>query len=352
MADQPTPRHVENLGAVQSAPDVLYSAYAVLQSQREGRTRKQEAFLDLELGDATGCVRAKIWADAGAETLEAVRHIKRGTAVKALFHADTYRDALQLRIHQIRIAEDHELEDPATLFGQGWEHVRDILCNDLVFDIETVPATDRRGLPQTIAETLAKHAQRMDSDEAKVMGLSPFFGKVVSLAVGDAEDLDRITVLVVPPDDKDLGEVPDWMRPVSEEQLLEAWWSLAAAAETIISYNGRGFDVPFLVHRSMIHGIPARVDLLSNRYALRPHLDLYRALTFGERQLGPTSLDVVCWALGIESPKGQMDGSMVAPAYARGEIQKIAEYNAQDVRATAQVYRTVRDRILRFREDW
>ena len=73
---------------------------------------------------------------------------------------------------------------------------------------------------------------------------------------------------------------------------------------------------------------------------------------FAAGSLGPTNLDVVCWALGIESPKGQMDGSMVAPAYARGEIVKIAEYNAHDVRATAAVYHHVRDRALRFREDW
>jgi hypothetical protein len=47
-----------------------------------------------------------------------------------------------------------------------------------------------------------------------------------------------------------------------------------------------------------------------------------------------------------------MDGSMVAPAYARGEIQKIAEYNAYDVRATAAAYRKVRDLILRYLADW
>ena len=39
-------------------------------------------------------------------------------------------------------------------------------------------------------------------------------------------------------------------------------------------------------------------------------------------------------------------------AYERGEIVKVAEYNAQDVRATIDVYRRVRDSVLRFREDW
>ena len=71
-----------------------------------------------------------------------------------------------------------------------------------------------------------------------------------------------------------------------------------------------------------------------------------------QRGRGPANLDVVCWALGIESPKGTMDGSMVAPAYERGDLGMIAEYNQSDVRATTLVYQAVRDRVLRFRRDW
>ena len=89
---------------------------------------------------------------------------------------------------------------------------------------------------------------------------------------------------------------------------------------------------------------------MSQRWALRPHLDLWELLS--QRDRGPSKLDVVCWALGIESPKEVMDGSMVAPAYARGEIVKIAEYNAHDVRATSAVYRRTRDLLLRYRADW
>ena len=49
---------------------------------------------------------------------------------------------------------------------------------------------------------------------------------------------------------------------------------------------------------------------------------------------------------------GSMDGSMVAPAYERGEIVEIATYNRHDVRATSAVYRRVRDHVLRYRADW
>ena len=82
------------------------------------------------------------------------------------------------------------------------------------------------------------------------------------------------------------------------------------------------------------------------------HLDLLQVMRQGAYGSGPTTLDVVCWALGIESPKGEMDGAMVAPAYASGEIEKIARYNLADVSATTAVYQHVREGLLRFRKDW
>ena len=77
----------------------------------------------------------------------------------------------------------------------------------------------------------------------------------------------------------------------------------------------------------------------------------YRLLQPG-RALGPAGLDVLCWALGLESPKGTLDGSQVAPTYARGDIEAIGAYNRGDVKATVGVYLRVRDTILRYRQDW
>jgi len=351
-ADPSTAQAVAALEDVQAGGG-LYVAFAVLREAREGRTRNDDPFIDISVGDLSANIGGKIWPDQ-REAQASVRQLACGTPVKVLFHAEEYRDTLQLRVVKIREARaDDDGFDPSALFGEGHELVSDLLCQHIAFDIETVPAVDRRSLPSTVAESLARAAERKDSDEAKVMGLSPFFGKVVALAVGDAEAEDpEVTVFVVPKDGQQIDDPPPWMRPVTEQQLLQAWWALADHADTVISYNGRGFDVPFLVSRSLIHGIPARVDLMSNRYSLRPHLDLYRAISQGERPLGPANLDVVCWALDIDSPKEQMDGSMVAPAYERGEIEEIARYNALDVQATIEVYRKLRDGVLRFRKDW
>lgn len=353
-AAPPPERHVARLADLRPGDEGLFTAFACLQRVKEGRTKDGQPFADVQLSDASATVGAKIWADT-PRALGELREVGPGDLVKLRFEARAYRGALQLRITRIREVGDDDHYDTAAILGEGYELVAGLSFRTLVFDIETVPNTDLRKVPSTIAQAVSKHAERNDGDEAKVMSLSPLFGKVVSIAVGEGEvpvDECKPTVLVVPPPQCDPATLPEWIRPMSEPDLLRAFWMLAQRAELVVSFNGRGFDVPFLVARSLVHKIPARVDLLSNPFALRPHLDLYRVLTPGGRGLGPGSLDVFCWALGYASPKGEMDGSMVAPTYGRGDIVTIAEYNAGDVVATSAVYQHVREHLLRFRADW
>lgn len=353
----PVPLALEDLASARLHEQELCTAFAMLQSTREGRTSQGKRYVDLSLGDRTSTVAGKIWDD-NAAVQDTALDLPAGQPIKILFLVGTYQGAVQLNIRGLRQVTDEDRGEyqPEAVYGEGIHLVEDLLCETLVFDIETVPAWDRRELPSTISESLVKHADRREMEPGAVMGLSPFFGKVVSLAFADGErpaDERRISALVVLPDDTDPAtEYPEWMRPMSEADLLQAFWALAGAARTVVTYNGRGFDIPFLIHRSLIHGVPARVDLMSNRYALRPHLDLLEVVRQGSYGSGPNNLDVVCWAFGIESPKGQMDGSMVAPAYESGRIEDIARYNLADVRATMEVYWKLRDGLLRYRKDW
>jgi predicted PolB exonuclease-like 3'-5' exonuclease len=356
MSD-PSPVQYPHLARIADAtpqPGRRITIFGYLAHKHEGVTRNGDPFLDVRIADTSGAIVAKIWGDE-KRAIDQARSLERGDAVKVLGEIRTYRDAAQLTVKRIRaVSDEDEAFDADSVFGAGWSAVSDLRCQTLVFDIETVPATDLRRVPTSVAKAVAKAAERVDGEEAKVMGLSPMFGKVVSLALGEGDDPDApVTALVVPPEGHEDVEHPEWMRPMSEPDLLRAFWHLAARADMVVTYNGRKFDIPFLITRSLVHGIPVSVDLVSGPpYSLRPHLDLFQVLGAGGRGLGPRSLDVVCWALGIDSPKGTMDGSMVAPAYALGEIATIAEYNVGDVKATAAVYRNVRDGLLRFRADW
>ncbi|TPV93468.1 MAG: hypothetical protein B7733_20055 [Myxococcales bacterium FL481] len=354
MTNAPPQRHIERLADLSPGDEGLFTAFAYLGRVRAGQTKDGRPFADVELSDASARVGAKVWADT-PKALAELDDVTVGEVVKLRFEARSYRGALQLRITRIRPTTVDDDYDRTAVLGEGYDRIEGLAFRTLVFDIETVPNTDLRRVPPTIAQAVSKHAERNDGDETKVMSLSPLFGKVVSVAVGEGEgpvaDC-QPTVLVVPPPGADVEAFPGWMRPMSEPELLRCFWLLAQRAELVVSFNGRGFDVPFLVARSLVHKIAARVDLLSNPYALRPHLDLYRVLQPGGRGLGPASLDVLCWALGYASPKGEMDGSMVAPTYARGDITTIAEYNAGDVVATTAVYQHLREHLLRYRADW
>jgi predicted PolB exonuclease-like 3'-5' exonuclease len=355
----PEHTHVPQLDALEVGIG-MRTAYGVVRLLKRGQTRAGKPFFDIRLSDRTRTIAGKIWSDASramAAAEELVAGGATGVHVKALFEIDEYKGALQLSVKNLRRAKPGEPGyDPATLQDEGHELVADLLCDVLVFDIETVPAVELRKVPPTIGQAIAKHAERNEWDEQKVMSLSPYLGQVVSLAVGNGEQDPRtqdVTVFVVPPPGASLAALPMWIRPVSEPELLRAFWTLASQASCVVSYNGRGFDVPFLVGRSLIHGVPVRVDLQSSPYSLRPHLDLFNVLSSGGGYgRGPASLDVVCWALGLSSPKESMDGSMVASTYARGDVAQIALYNAGDVRATTGVFQRVRDGMLRFRDDW
>ncbi|MHC4078700.1 MAG: ribonuclease H-like domain-containing protein [Planctomycetota bacterium] len=354
--EQPRPQLLEDLSQVDPGKRGWFTCYAMLRTWHERRTRDDKPFVDVEVSDQTATIRGNIWEDA-PQAMDAVRDLDPGNPVKLLFQVTTYQGAPQLTIRGVRVVTDEDAEGyrPEVVYGEGIELCEDLICETLVFDIETVPATDKRQLPTTVAEALGKFADRKEMDTHAAMGLSPFFGKVVSLALGEGEvdvDEQQVTVLLVPPPDYEDKDYPDWVRPMSEAELLRAFWVLANAATTVVSFNGRGFDVPFLVTRSLVHEIPARVDLLSNRFALRPHLDLYQVMTQGRYGGGPSNLDTICWALGVESPKGEMDGSMVAPAYEKGDALDIATYNRADVTATTKVYHRVRDLVLRYRKDW
>ena len=345
-----------NLAALEAA-EHEWDVYAQLRSVKELQTKAGKPYLVVELADLHAVVEGKIWDNAPA-AMAAAKQATIGDIVKLRGRVKMWNDQAQMVIERLKPVEAGETPDgfdPDQLIDPALAMVEDLICRTMVFDIETVPALDRRELPSTVAEALSDNASKKEMDTAAVMGMSPFFGKIVSLAIGDGDaepgsEADQVTVLAVPPEGFEIDECPKWLRLMSEPELLRAFWALASKAECVVSYNGRGFDVPFVVTRSLIHGIPSRVDLVSSKWSLRPHLDLFELVS--QRGRGQSKLDVVCWALGIESPKGVMDGSMVAPAYQRGEIVKIAEYNAHDVRATSAVYRKCRDMILRYRADW
>ncbi|MEZ5989210.1 MAG: ribonuclease H-like domain-containing protein [Planctomycetota bacterium] len=315
----------------------------------QGTTSKGKPYLALELGDAGGGIEARVWHDTPG--FEEVAGLEAGAVVKVRGRRGEYKGTPQLVVDRIRpLGEDDEPGyDPARVHGPFLEAVADLACASLVIDIETAPLVDVRGLPQKLVEEVTRVATDRDWDIDKVLGLNPLFSRVVSIALGDADGAGG-TVLLAPPDDEVAevaGAAPGWMRVLDERTMLGSFWALAARATLVVTYNGRGFDLPFLRTRSAILGVPVVTDLVSQPpYQHRPHLDLYQVLIGQGRGAAPMNLDAACFAFGIESPKDAMDGSMVGRAYRDRRYEDIARYNLADIEATRALYARLADTVL------
>jgi hypothetical protein len=111
--------------------------------------------------------------------------------------------------------------------------------------------------------------------------------------------------------------------------------------ETLVSFNGRSYDIPVLVHFFASRGMKIPKILKDafqqKRWQYRPHVDLREAFC-GSGLYNQGTLHDYCIAYGVDSPKKSCDGSKVSELYAAGKFQEIAEYNLADAIATYKLY--------------
>ncbi len=139
--------------------------------------------------------------------------------------------------------------------------------------------------------------------------------------------------------------------PLDEAPALRAFTSFVRRARpTLVTFNGRRFDLPVLAHRCLRHGIPFPFYYergVRYRYSDEGHLDLADLLTdHGAAQM--VSLDAAARLVGLPG-KLDVDGSQVQQLFDEGHHQQIDAYCLQDVLQTA--FLLLRVQLLRGRLD-
>jgi DNA polymerase elongation subunit (family B) len=229
------------------------------------------------------------------------------------------------------------------------------MTTKLIFDIETIgenwdemDETTQKALTYWLKkEAYSEEAYNAAMANVKnELGFSPYTGQIVAIGVLEVETNKGAVYYQSPGKAKeDFEEDGIKYKALAEKEMLAKFWQGAINYTEFVSFNGRGFDVPFLMIRSAVNGIKPTKDLMSNRYLSSQkfnalHIDLMDQLTFyGAVQRRP-KLHMVCRAFGIKSPKEDgVDGDEVNPLFKAKEYLKIAKYNAADLRATREVYK-------------
>lgn len=141
-----------------------------------------------------------------------------------------------------------------------------------------------------------------------------------------------------------------------EKQLLEDFLKTIARIEKLNNkwcfggHNIKEFDIPFICRRILINGLrlPPCLDFQNMKPWETNLVDTFQYWRFGDYK-NYTSLKLLAAAMGIPSPKDDIDGSMVGPLYHEPDpvqkeqnMKRIAVYCQKDVVTTANI-------ILRFK---
>jgi 3'-5' exonuclease len=197
----------------------------------------------------------------------------------------------------------------------------------LILDIETIPDTSRWARPDTSsAESVFPPTWAHRIIVVGCLWLDHGYRLKRFGVVGDPTDVAR---------DADLRE----------RQLLEDFSRFVGRARPVlVTYNGRSFDLPVIVMRSLCHAIPLpwyyRDRDIRYRYSAEGHLDLCDWLAdHGASRAG--KLDAIARLIGLPGKIG-VDGSQVDGLYQAGQLASIQRYCLADVAQTALLF-------LRFR---
>jgi predicted PolB exonuclease-like 3'-5' exonuclease len=130
-----------------------------------------------------------------------------------------------------------------------------------------------------------------------------------------------------------------------EWRLLKGFWRHFEGGNfRVVSWNGRSFDVPALLQRSMMHGVPApawfqrgtKFEGYRNRYAIDWHADLMEAMAdFGAAPR--LTLDEAAALVGAPGKMGE-HGSNVSALIAAGEPGRVRDYCETDCLNLTIVY--------------
>lgn len=216
-----------------------------------------------------------------------------------------------------------------------------LVSEKVVIDIETI-GKDFDSFDEISKEYLLKFAETEEEiEEAKDrLSFSPLTGEIVAIGMlnPDADEgVVYFQALKSPPlpfKENTIQFIPD-----TEAGILKRFWEAIKNYDQIITFNGRAFDVPFIILRSAMLKIKPTKDLMPNRYTGTSHIDLLDQLTFFGAVRRKFNLHMWCEAFGIPSPKVEgVTGHDIKELFREDRYMEIAKYCLRDLYATKNLF--------------
>lgn len=305
-------------------PGSLIADRFFLTSLEERPTKNGSKFLLLQLVHADGSIGGKVWSNAIPKVV-----IKPDAMVYLEGKVEEYNGQKSIVVDSGYTLYDDDTEE---FLAQAKS------TPTLVFDIETVgvPFEEMEAASQKYLLERLERAETDEQQEAakKKTGLYPLFGYVGAIGLLDTRQKGVVLLLHRAP-----VEMADQRFTcetfATEKELLARFWEIAKKYQRFVSYNGFGFDWPFLVFRSGVNRVKVTLPIRQwnkdeNNIDLAVEIPPSRTMY---------QLAEVTKALGLTNPKEEgVDGSQVTEFFAAGRQGEVAQYVARDVGSTLELY--------------
>jgi DNA polymerase elongation subunit (family B) len=216
------------------------------------------------------------------------------------------------------------------------------LNNILFLDIETVPQ-------QSSFENLSEEWKKLWGLKAQYLirnkeeesfeslypraGIYAEFGKIICISCGFLQGAGADKKIII----KSFSGDDEKKILIDFSEMLKKW--SADGSKLLCGHNAKEFDFPYLCRRMVINQLP--IPAILNMSGKKPwevaHLDTMELWKFGDFK-SYTSLNLLAHILGIQTPKDDIDGSMVWEVYWKEKnLPRIIKYCQKDVVTVAQI---------------
>lgn len=224
----------------------------------------------------------------------------------------------------------------------------------LFFDIETIRKVEELQENTPLYDSFmykmryAEEAQRKDFNSynvkalfAEKAALYPEFGKIACISVGKV--VNGYLTLYTFKDDEEKTLLERFNSALSK-------WMVEDPNMVVCGVNIKFFDLRFIFLRSVINRVPTTKGV-TDLTGIKPWLVKALDLTDLFKQSSSFNSPLVCMAeaMGLPSPKSDIDGSQVSDVYykeGKEGLERIVKYCELDVLTTANVLRVFRDEPL------